>query len=114
VCKPADLARAPEDLDSVDAAVLPLVLLTGAQVIELGIRPRSGETILVTGAIGGVGRTAVLDESVGQNVDHMATVDSAPHMDRDCLTAISVSTKLIWLFVDIWLCSDQPERTERM
>jgi NADPH:quinone reductase-like Zn-dependent oxidoreductase len=59
VCKPEDIAPTPEALDSVDAAALPLVLLTGAQVIELGIRPRQGETILVTGAIGGVGRTAV-------------------------------------------------------
>jgi NADPH:quinone reductase-like Zn-dependent oxidoreductase len=59
VCKPADLARIPENLDGIDAAALPLVLLTGAQVIEVGIRPRSGEIILVTGTIGGVGRTAV-------------------------------------------------------
>ncbi|MGA2170126.1 MAG: NADP-dependent oxidoreductase [Terracidiphilus sp.] len=59
VCKPEDLARTPDSLDSVEAAALPLVLLTGAQVIELGVRPRSGETILVTGAVGGVGRTAV-------------------------------------------------------
>jgi len=59
VCKPEDLAQTPENLDSVNAAALPLVLLTGAQVVEFGIRPRSGETILVTGAIGGVGRTAV-------------------------------------------------------
>jgi len=35
------------------------VLLTGAQVIEVGIRPSPGQVILVTGAIGGVGRTAV-------------------------------------------------------
>jgi NADPH:quinone reductase-like Zn-dependent oxidoreductase len=59
VCKPVDLARTPEKLDGIDAAALPLVLLTGAQVIEIGIRPRAGEIILVTGAIGGVGRTAV-------------------------------------------------------
>jgi len=59
VCKPGDLARMPEALDSMDAAALPLVLLTGAQVIETGVRPKAGETILVTGAIGGVGRTAV-------------------------------------------------------
>jgi NADPH:quinone reductase-like Zn-dependent oxidoreductase len=59
VCKPEDIARTPEGLDAIDAAALPLVLLTGAQVIELGIRPRAGETILVTGAVGGVGRTAV-------------------------------------------------------
>lgn len=59
VCKPEDLARIPGDLDPVEAAALPLVLLTGSQVIELGVRPRSGETVLVTGAVGGVGRTAV-------------------------------------------------------
>jgi len=59
VCKPVDLAHTPENLDGIDAAALPLVLLTGAQVIELGVRPRPGEIILITGAIGGVGRTAV-------------------------------------------------------
>jgi NADPH:quinone reductase-like Zn-dependent oxidoreductase len=59
VCKPEDLAQTPEALDGIDAAALPLVLLTGAQVIEVGIRPRPGEVILITGAIGGVGRTAV-------------------------------------------------------
>jgi len=59
VCKAEDLARIPETLDGIDAAALPLVLLTGAQVIEVGIRPRAGEIVLVTGAIGGVGRTAV-------------------------------------------------------
>ena len=59
VCKPEDVAKIPETLDPIDAAALPLVLLTGAQVIELGIRPRSREVVLVTGAIGGVGRTAV-------------------------------------------------------
>ena len=59
VCKPVDLARTPENLDGIDAAALPLVLLTGSQVIEVGVRPRPGEIILITGAIGGVGRTAV-------------------------------------------------------
>jgi NADPH:quinone reductase-like Zn-dependent oxidoreductase len=59
LCKPEELARIPAELDGIDAAALPLVLLTGAQVIEIGIQPRSGEVILITGAIGGVGRTAV-------------------------------------------------------
>jgi NADPH:quinone reductase-like Zn-dependent oxidoreductase len=59
VCKAEDLARIPEGLDPVDAAALPLVVSTGAQVIELGVRPEPGQVVLVTGAIGGVGRTAV-------------------------------------------------------
>jgi NADPH:quinone reductase-like Zn-dependent oxidoreductase len=58
-CKAEDLARIPDNLDGIEAAALPLVMLTGAQVIERGVRPRSGETLLVTGAVGGVGRTAV-------------------------------------------------------
>lgn len=58
-CKAEDLARIPDALDAINAAALPLVLLTGSQVIEVGIHPRQGETILITGAIGGVGRTAV-------------------------------------------------------
>jgi NADPH:quinone reductase-like Zn-dependent oxidoreductase len=59
LCKPEDVARTPDELDPINAAALPLVLLTGAQVIEIGIRPRPGEVILIAGAIGGVGRTAV-------------------------------------------------------
>jgi NADPH:quinone reductase-like Zn-dependent oxidoreductase len=35
------------------------VLETGTQLVELGVRPRSGERVLITGALGGVGRTAV-------------------------------------------------------
>ena len=59
VCKADDLALMPARLSFEQAAALPLVVLTGAQLIETGVRPRSGETILVTGALGGVGRTAV-------------------------------------------------------
>jgi NADPH:quinone reductase-like Zn-dependent oxidoreductase len=59
LCKADDLALIPSGLSFEQAAALPLVVLTGAQLIEKGIRPRSGETILITGAVGGVGRTAV-------------------------------------------------------
>jgi len=58
-CKAEDLASIPDGLDPIDAAALPLVLLTGSQVIELGVRPEPGQVVLVTGALGGVGRTAV-------------------------------------------------------
>jgi NADPH:quinone reductase-like Zn-dependent oxidoreductase len=57
--KAEDLALIPEGLDMDQAAVIPLVTLTGAQLIEKGVRPKAGETVLVTGALGGVGRTAV-------------------------------------------------------
>jgi NADPH:quinone reductase-like Zn-dependent oxidoreductase len=58
-CKAKDLAHIPDGLNPVEAGVLPLVLETGSQLIELGVRPRSGQRVLITGALGGVGRTAV-------------------------------------------------------
>jgi NADPH:quinone reductase-like Zn-dependent oxidoreductase len=52
-------ARIPDGLDLRAAAALPLVGLTGAQLIEEATRPRPGERVLITGAVGGVGRAAV-------------------------------------------------------
>jgi len=59
VAKSEDLTRIPDGLEIEDAAALPLVLTTGAQLIEEGVRPKAGETVLITGALGNVGRTAV-------------------------------------------------------
>jgi len=53
------LAKIPDGLDVQKAAALPLVLLTGTQLMENAVGPKSGDTALVTGALGGVGRTAV-------------------------------------------------------
>ena len=53
------LTHIPQGLDPCVAGVLPLVTQTGAQLIEEGVRPIGGDVILVTGALGGVGRTAV-------------------------------------------------------
>ncbi|NRD53861.1 NADP-dependent oxidoreductase [Corallococcus exiguus] len=52
-------AKVPDNLDLRDAAALPLVTLTGTQLIEEHVRPSQGETVLVTGALGAVGRSAV-------------------------------------------------------
>jgi NADPH:quinone reductase-like Zn-dependent oxidoreductase len=59
VVKAKDLAHVPEKLDLVEAAALPLVTLTGEQLITQGTKIQAGQTVLVTGAIGGVGRSAV-------------------------------------------------------
>ena len=59
VMKASDLARLPDGLDLVEAAALPLVTLTGEQLISRGVKIQPGQTVLVTGAIGGVGRSAV-------------------------------------------------------
>src|ERR1039457_4716672 len=54
----AVLAPVPEGLDIEQAGALPLVVSTGAELTER-IGPQRGDTVLVTGALGGVGRTAV-------------------------------------------------------
>jgi NADPH:quinone reductase-like Zn-dependent oxidoreductase len=52
------LALVPDGLDLEQAGALPLVVTTGAQLIEhMGLK--TGQTVLVTGAAGGVGRSAV-------------------------------------------------------
>lgn len=56
--KAAVLAKVPDALDLIQAAALPLVTTTGNQlVLATGIQ--AGQTILVAGAFGNVGRSAV-------------------------------------------------------
>lgn len=52
-------AKVPDDFDLGLAAALPCAGLTGSQMIEEGVRPRKGQTVLITGATGAVGRLAV-------------------------------------------------------
>ncbi|HEY2732216.1 MAG TPA: NADP-dependent oxidoreductase [Polyangia bacterium] len=59
VVAPEDnFAVVPAALDLVEAAALPLVLLTGAQLVA-AVDLHAGESVLVTGATGSVGRVAV-------------------------------------------------------
>jgi NADPH:quinone reductase-like Zn-dependent oxidoreductase len=53
------LTHLPDGLDLVDSAAIPLVALTGDQLVRLVARARSGQTLLVSGALGSVGRAAV-------------------------------------------------------
>ena len=59
VVKAASLGKIPEGLDVVDAAALPLVTTTGNQLISVGTGLKAGQTVLVAGAVGNVGRSAV-------------------------------------------------------
>jgi NADPH:quinone reductase-like Zn-dependent oxidoreductase len=59
VVRATDLTHVPEGLDLVEAAALPLVTLTGEQLIARGTKIERGQTVLVAGAVGGVGRAAV-------------------------------------------------------
>ena len=45
----------PDGFDFVTAASLPCAALTGVQMIEDGVRPENGQTVLITGATGAVG-----------------------------------------------------------
>jgi NADPH:quinone reductase-like Zn-dependent oxidoreductase len=59
VVKAADLAKIPDHMEIIDVAALPTVTTTGAQLVELAIRGKRGGTVIVTGAVGNVGRSAV-------------------------------------------------------
>src|SRR5579862_2642948 len=58
VVKAVSLAKVPEGLDLFQAAALPLVTTTGNQLL-LATRVKAGNAVLVVGAAGNVGRSAV-------------------------------------------------------
>jgi NADPH:quinone reductase-like Zn-dependent oxidoreductase len=55
----SDVTHLPDGLDLVDAAALPLIVLTGDQLVRLATNVQKGQVVLVTGALGSVGRAAV-------------------------------------------------------
>jgi len=59
VVKAAELARIPEGLEMTAAAAVPLVSMTGDQLIRNATEVQAGQTIVLTGAVGSVGRCAL-------------------------------------------------------
>jgi NADPH:quinone reductase-like Zn-dependent oxidoreductase len=59
VVEGSSLTHLPDGLDLVDSAAIPLIALTGEQLVRLAARARAGQTLLVSGALGSVGRAAV-------------------------------------------------------
>ena len=57
--KAINLAKLPPGADFVEIAALPTVTTTGAQLASLAVGGKSGVSVLVTGAVGNVGRSAV-------------------------------------------------------
>jgi NADPH:quinone reductase-like Zn-dependent oxidoreductase len=55
----SDVTHLPDGVDLADAAAIPLVSLTGDQLVRLAANVQKGQVVLVTGALGGVGRAAV-------------------------------------------------------
>jgi len=101
VVKAVELAKVPDGLDLIEAAALPLVSVTGEQLMRLGTGIQAGQTVLVTGALGGVGRSAVwtardagarviagvrkkqLDEAGNLHADEVIALD-----DKDALATL--------------------------
>lgn len=59
VAEAAVLTHLPDGCDLVDAAAIPLVVMTGDQLVRHAARGQRGQTVIVTGALGSVGRAAV-------------------------------------------------------
>jgi len=55
----SDVTHLPDGVDLVDAAAIPLIALTGDQLVRRATNLQKGLTILVIGALGSVGRAAV-------------------------------------------------------
>src|SRR5579872_5560077 len=55
----SDVTHLPDGVDLADAAAIPLVALTGDQLVRLATNVQKGQVVVVTGALGGVGRAAV-------------------------------------------------------
>ena len=55
----SDVTHLPDGVDLADAAAIPLVALTGDQLVRRATNVQKGHVVLVTGALGSVGRAAV-------------------------------------------------------
>jgi NADPH:quinone reductase-like Zn-dependent oxidoreductase len=99
VVKAGLLAKVPEEVDLIEAAAFPTVTTTGAQLASLALKQASGETILVSGAVGNVGRSAVcaakergatviagvlrrqVDQAFATGADHVVALDDPTGLD---------------------------------
>ena len=55
----SDVTHVPDGVDLADAAAIPLIALTGDQLVRLATNVQEGQVVLITGALGSVGRAAV-------------------------------------------------------
>jgi NADPH:quinone reductase-like Zn-dependent oxidoreductase len=54
-----DVTHLPDGMDLTDAAAIPLIALTGDQLVRLASNVKKGQVVLITGGLGSVGRAAV-------------------------------------------------------
>ena len=96
--KAAALAKVPQGLDLIQAAALPLVTVTGNQLL-LATEAKAGQTVLVVGAAGNVGRSAVFTAKsrgatviagiLKRQIDDAKTVGADQFVATDDATAIA-------------------------
>jgi len=55
----SDVTHLPDGIDLADAAAIPLIALTGDQLVRVATNVKQGQVVLITGALGSVGRAAV-------------------------------------------------------
>ena len=55
----SEITHLPDGVDLADAAAIPLIALTGDQLVRLATNVKKGQLALITGALGSVGRAAV-------------------------------------------------------
>ncbi len=55
----SDVTHLPDGVDLADAAAIPLIALTGDQLVRLATNVKKEQVVLITGALGSVGRAAV-------------------------------------------------------
>jgi NADPH:quinone reductase-like Zn-dependent oxidoreductase len=55
----SDVTHLPDGVELADAAAIPLIALTGDQLVRLATNVKKGQVVLITGALGSAGRAAV-------------------------------------------------------
>jgi NADPH:quinone reductase-like Zn-dependent oxidoreductase len=55
----SDVTHLPDGADLANSAAIPLIALTGDQLVRLATNVQKGQVVLITGALGSVGRSAV-------------------------------------------------------
>ncbi len=55
----SDVTHLPDGVDLADVTAIPLIALTGDQLVRLTTNVKQGHVVLITGALGSVGRAAV-------------------------------------------------------
>src|ERR1700733_472766 len=65
----SDVTHLPDGIDLANAAAIPLIALTGDQLVRLATNVKEGQIVLITGALGSVGRAAVhMAKKIGAQV----------------------------------------------